>query len=198
MSDFLETVELTDDDLILKINKSGSPFKFKEEREVEVGQVVSAPILILKRPVTDDERAGLKTRVVQMGEDIEAGLVIDLEILQGYKALKELPGKEWAFYLGMTLSLADEGSSVSLTRREKKLVSVGDTVAGMVLLTSRQLTDAERAGLRVQAMRLGDAVEQGLIADLVVPRGFVAEPGSGTSKIEGHLRVDRQPQDPPE
>lgn len=198
MSDFLETVELTDDDLILKINKSGSPFKFKEEREVEVGQVVSAPILILKRPVTDDERAGLKTRVVQMGEDIEAGLVIDLEILQGYKALKELPGKEWRFCLTSSVVLDDEGASVLLRRVEKKLVSVGDTVVGMVLVTSRQLTPQERAGLRVQAMRLGDTVETGLIADLVVPRGFVAEPGGGTSTIEGHLRIDTIPEPPPE
>lgn len=85
---------------------------------------------------------------------------------------------------------------------ETSEVATGDTVAGVTLVLSRPLADAERDTLRAAIISLGDSVEPGLIKDLDIAKGFKAwREFAGRAwkfTLSGHLRSDKIPAELPE
>ena len=100
MTDWIEEVVVDPDEAaITKINRAGSPFKFAETCPVNTGDTVAGMTLVVKRPLTDQEREALRVKVIQLGDSVEPGLIVDLSIAKGFTAFKEFPGREWKFTL---------------------------------------------------------------------------------------------------
>jgi len=81
MAPWIERVTLTDEDLIGKINRAGSPTKTRMPGvEIPVGDVVAPCRVQFSRPLTDAEREQLKEAIIALAGRVEDGLIVDLQL----------------------------------------------------------------------------------------------------------------------
>jgi len=174
------------------INSSRGPYKFDDKRTIEAGQVVSPAVLILSRALTDDERGGLKAQVLKIG----SGLITDLEIAKGFGDSRSFDGHTWGYTQEARLI---DGANGTYRHHpsEPYVIEAGQVVAGMTLISTAVPSADQLAGLVAKVKQLADTVEEGLIVDVIVPRGLTADYG-GEWKLSGKLRLDEIPAKLPE
>jgi len=167
------------------INSSRGPYKFDDKRTIEAGQVVSPAVLILSRALTDDERGGLKVQVLKIG----SGLITDLEIAKGFGDSRSFDGHTWGYT--QEAQLTDGPNGIYRHHPPKPyVIEAGQVVAGMTLVSTAVPMAKQLTTLVAQAKAIGNTVEEGLIADVIVPRGLVVDYG-GEWKLSGKLRLDK-------
>lgn len=190
--DFVTNAELdANAETIRWINSSRGPYKFEDKRQVEAGQVVSPAVLILSRALTDDERGGLKAQVLLLDSE----LLIDLEIAKGFGDSRSFDGYAWSYV--PEARLTDGANGTTIRNPLPVPVEAGQVVAGMTLVSTAVPSAEQLAGLVAKVKQLADTVEEGLIVDVIVPRGLTADYG-GEWKLKGKLRLNKIPQELPE
>lgn len=99
-SDWVDSVTVDPDAALIRhINSARSETKWHETSDVETGDVVAGIRVIFARSLTDQERSNLKAAVIALGNNIQPGLIKDLEIIKGVKAFREFLGRLWKFTL---------------------------------------------------------------------------------------------------
>ena len=100
MADWIESVTLTDEDLIDKINRAGSPTKTRMPGvEIPVGDAVAPCRVQLSRPLTDEEREQIKAAIIALAGQIEPGLIVDIALGTGVVAAQSFAGRRYMFFL---------------------------------------------------------------------------------------------------
>ena len=82
MTDWIQTVEVDPTQAMVDfVNGYRSPTKILVEPiRVEPGRYVAPCLVVFRRPISESERDALKARIIALADEIERGLIVDLQL----------------------------------------------------------------------------------------------------------------------